>query len=315
MLTYPDNPPLLSKTHSRFDSQAVDTAAAIIRQQLEISEHETPSIGIILGSGLGTAADQLLATGGKSLPYSAIPGMPVPHVTGHHGRFVFGQVQGIRTVMLQGRIHCYEGHALAAVQFGTRLLQTLGVQTLIVTNAAGGIRAGFAPGDLMVITSHLRPLAASWMRWHFIEQTTAPASLVQTAHGRCALVPSTRELLWNKVLRDRISSISSPLRVHEGVYAMMTGPNYETPAEIRAMRRLGADAVGMSTVPEALLAAELGMRVLGVSCITNVAAGLSADSLSHADVTATAAGIETQFANWIANVIEAIGKSECGQPI
>ena len=241
--------------------------------------------------------------------------MPVPHVTGHHGRFVFGQVQGIRTVMLQGRIHCYEGHALAAVQLGTRLLQTLGVQTLIVTNAAGGIRAGFAPGDLMVITSHLRPLAASWMRWHFIEQTTAPASLVQTAHGRCALVPSTRELLWNKVLRDSISSISSPLRVNEGVYAMMTGPNYETPAEIRAMRRLGADAVGMSTVPEALLAAELGMRVLGVSCITNVAAGLSADSLSHADVTATAAGIETQFANWIANVIEAIGKSECGQPI
>ncbi len=132
--------------------------------------------------------------------------------------------------------------------------------------------------------------------------------MVGTANDRCSLVPSSHNLLWSKALRDRISGIRTPLKIHEGIYAMMTGPNYETPAEIRVMQRLGADAVGMSTVPEALLAAELGMQVLGVSCITNVAAGLSASILSHAEVTATAAGIETPFANWLADVIEAIGE-------
>ena len=296
-----------SKTRASINSQAVVNAAASVRQQLDLSDHDTPSVGVILGSGLGTAADQLLAAAGKSLSYTSIPGMPVPHITGHHGRFVYGRLRGIRTVMLQGRNHCYEGHALPSVQFATRLLHALGVQTLIVTNAAGGIRAGFAPGNLMVITSHLRPLAAAWLRWHSIDQTSETSLLADTANGRCSLLPAMHDLLWSKELRDRIVGISSPLRIHEGVYAMMSGPNYETPAEISAMQRLGADAVGMSTVPEALLAAELGMRVLGVSCITNLAAGLSANSLNHADVTATAAGIETQFANWIADVIEAIG--------
>ena len=300
--------------HPCLDLQTARNAAASVRRQLTLAEHDSPSMGVILGSGLGTAADQLLATGGRSLPYSSIPGMPVPHVTGHHGRCVYGRVRGIRTVMLQGRIHCYEGHALQSVQFGTRLLHALGVQTLIVTNAAGGIRAGFAPGDLMVITSHLRPLAASWMRWHSSDHSAAPSSWVETADGRCALVPPAGDLLWSTALRDRISHIRSGLQIHEGVYAMMTGPNYETPAEIRAMQRLGADAVGMSTVPEALLAAELGMQVLGVSCITNVAAGLSGKSLCHAEVTATAAGIETQFANWMADVIEAISERETSVP-
>ena len=309
---YSEHTSASSKTQSPFDLQSVENAAASVRQQLELMAHDTPSIGVILGSGLGTATDQLLSAGGKSLPYTSIPGMPVPHVSGHHGRFVYGQVRGIRTVMLQGRIHGYEGHALHSVQFGTRLLHALGVPTLIVTNAAGGIRAGFAPGNLMIITSHLRPLAASWMRWHSIEHNLKPLSSVETANGRCSLTPSMHDLLWSQVLRDRISNIGSPLQIHEGVYAMMTGPNYETPAEIRAMQRLGADAVGMSTVPEALLAAELGIRVLGVSCITNVAAGLSASILSHADVTATAARIETQFANWIADVIEAIGNMKLG---
>ena len=309
---YSEHTSASSKTQSPFDLQSVENAAASVRQQLELMAHDTPSIGVILGSGLGTATDQLLSAGGKSLPYTSIPGMPVPHVSGHHGRIVYGQVRGIRTVMLQGRIHGYEGHALHSVQFGTRLLHALGVQTLIVTNAAGGIRAGFAPGNLMIITSHLRPLAASWMRWHSIEHNLKPLSSVETANGRCSLTPSMHDLLWSQVLRDRISNIGSPLQIHEGVYAMMTGPNYETPAEIRAVQRLGADAVGMSTVPEALLAAELGIRVLGVSCITNVAAGLSASILSHADVTATAARIETQFANWIADVIEAIGNMKLG---
>ena len=301
---------VLSKTQARCDLQSVENAAASVRRQLALSENDGPSIGVILGSGLGAAADQLLAADGKSLPYASIPGMPVPHVTGHHGRFIYGQVHGIRTLMLQGRIHSYEGYSLQSVQFGTRLLHALGIQTLIVTNAAGGIRAGFTPGNLMVVSSHLRPLAASWMRWHSSEHTSERSSLFETANGRCSLVPSACDLLWSKELRRRISSIRSPLQIHEGVYAMMTGPNYETPAEIRAMQRLGADAVGMSTVPEALLAVELGIRVLGVSCITNIAAGLSANSLSHADVTATAAAIETPFAEWISDAIAAIGKVE-----
>lgn len=305
---YTEHSPTFAKTRPRIDAQAIDDAATSVRRQLALSENHSPSIGVILGSGLGSAADQLLASGGKSLPYASIPGMPVPHVAGHHGRLICGHVHGISTIMLQGRIHCYEGHALSSVQFGTRLLHALGVHTFIVTNAAGGIRNEFMPGDLMIINNHLRPLAASWMRWSSVDHAPAPAYLVESANGRGWLVPSASDLLWNESLRNQIRGIRSSLRIHEGVYAMMTGPNYETPAEIRAMQRFGADAVGMSTVPEALLAAELGMRVLGVSCITNVAAGLSANSLSHLDVTATAAGIETQFTEWLGEVIKTIGE-------
>ena len=164
------------------------------------------------------------------------------------------------TLFLQGRVHYYEGHSHAALTFGVRLLAELGIRRLIVTNAAGGIRADFAPGDLMLLTGHL-----SFLRVH-----------------RPADVPHTRaDHLWNTKLRQLARQSTTSLHVHEGVYAMMSGPCYETPAEVRMLRSLGADAVGMSTVPEAIEAARRKIDVLGVSCITNIASGLSAGTLNH----------------------------------
>ncbi|MEJ7595783.1 MAG: purine-nucleoside phosphorylase [Planctomycetaceae bacterium] len=272
-----------------------------------MSDDDRPCIGVILGSGLGSAADWLLAAGGRSLEYTAIA-MPLPHVIGHTGRLVLGRIDGISVAMLQGRVHCYEGHSIASVEFGTRLLQAMGARTLIVTNAAGGIRADLQPGNLMLITSHLRPFAVCHATRHFNGSPMEMPAQFGLADGRCCGFRKMHDLLWNEELRQQIREISSPLQIREGVYAMMTGPNYETPAEIRALQRLGADAVGMSTVPEALAAASLGMRVLGVSCITNVAAGLSTKSLNHAEVTATAAAIERPFTNWLWDVIRAIGR-------
>ncbi len=297
-----------SQTAGSCDARAVAAASRSVRNLLPMSDDERPFVGLILGSGLGSAADRLLAAGGRSLAYTAIPGMPLPHVVGHTGRLVLGWIDDIPVAMLQGRVHCYEGHLLAAVEFGTRLLHAMGAHTLIVTNAAGGIRAGFQPGDLMLIKSHLRPLAAACITRSAGGNHPVCSDGSGLADGRCSGVPGLHDLLWNESLRQQVRRINSPLRIHEGVYAMMTGPNYETPAEIRAMQRLGADAVGMSTVPEALVAAVLGMGVLGVSCITNSAAGLSTATLSHAEVTATAAAIESPFADWLWDVIAVIGR-------
>ena len=292
------------------DARLAAEAVRSVRDLLPMSDDDRPFIGVILGSGLGSAADSLLALGGRSIAYTAIPGMPLPHVMGHTGRLVLGRIDGIPVAMLQGRVHCYEGHSIGAVEFGSRLLHAMGARTLIVSNAAGGIRAGFQPGSLMLITSHLRPLAVCHSTRHSNDSHVALPAHFGLADGRCSGFRKMHDLLWNEDLRHQIRTINSPLQIHEGVYAMMTGPNYETPAEIRAMQRLGADAVGMSTVPEALAAASLGMRVLGVSCITNVAAGLSTASLSHAEVTATAATIEGPFADWLWEVIKTIGRNE-----
>ena len=292
------------------NARLVTDAVRSVRDLLRMSDDARPVIGVILGSGLGSAGERFLAAGGRSLAYTAIPGMPLPHVVGHPGRLVLGRIDGISVAMLQGRVHLYEGHSIAAVEFGTCLLHGLGARTLIVTNAAGGIRADFQPGSLMLITSHLRPLATCCVTRHPDCGQLELPERSGLANVRCSGTSKMHDLLWNEDLRNQLRAINSPLQIHEGVYAMMTGPNYETPAEIRAMRRLGADAVGMSTVPEALAAASLGMRVLGVSCITNVAAGLSTATLSHADVTATATAIEISFADWLWNVIRVIGRKD-----
>lgn len=304
------------KTHAQLQTaeyrvaRAVANAVRLVCDLLPMADIDRPLIGVILGSGPGSPADRLLAGSGKSLAYTSIPGMPLPHVIGHTGRLVLGRIDGISVAMLQGRVHCYEGHSSAAVAFGTRLLHAMGARTLIVTNAAGGIRADFQPGSLMLITSHLRPLATCCVTRHPDCGQLELPERSGLANARCSGTSKMHDLLWNEDLRNQLRPINSPLQIHEGVYAMMTGPNYETPAEIRAMRRLGADAVGMSTVPEALAAASLGMRVLGVSCITNVAAGLSTATLSHADVTATATAIEISFADWLWNVIRVIGRED-----
>ena len=313
------------KTHAQsrsvagYDAQLLAEAVRSVRDLLPMCDDERPVFGVILGSGLGSAADRLLAAGGKSLPYPAILGMPLPHVVGHTARLVLGRIDGISVAMLQGRVHFYEGHSIAAVEFGTRLLHAMGARTLIVTNAAGGIRPDFQPGNLMLITSHLRPLATGYITRHADCGHVESPDRSALADARCSGVPSQYDLLWNEDLRHQIRHINAPLQIHEGVYAMMTGPNYETPAEIRVMQRLGADAVGMSTVPEALVAASLGIRLLGVSCITNIAAGRSPAPLSHADVTATAASIQVPFADWLWDVIGVLGsknpKMVSGSPV
>ena len=298
-----------SQTAGCCDARTVANAATSVRDRLLISDDDFPLIGVILGSGLGAAAERMLAVGGKSLEYTAIPGMPLPQMVGHSGRFVLGRIDGVPVAMLQGRVHYYEGHSIAAVEFGTRLLHAMGVRTLIITNAAGGIRAGLQPGNLMLITSHLRALVTLCARGPSKHGHAEVSVRSEPVNARCSGVPRLHDLLWNETLRNQVRYIHSPLQIHEGVYAMMTGPNYETPAEILAMQRMGADAVGMSTVPEALVAASLGMRTLGISCITNVAAGLSASTLSHADVITTAAAIERPFADWLWNVIGVIGNT------
>jgi len=284
-----------SKSVEHFNEQSVALAAEGVRRQLGIDEDEAPVVGVILGSGLGAAADRLRSNDGKSIAYKSIPGMPCTLVAGHTGRLIVGRIAGVPVAFLQGRVHSYEGHSTFAIEFGTRLLHAMGVRTMLITNAAGGIRSEFQPGDLMVISSHLRPLAAIEAR----NQSERD---------------EMQKLLWNEDLRQRIRQIKSSLKIHQGVYAMMTGPCYETPAEIRMMQKFGADAVGMSTVPEALTAASLGMRVLGVSCITNIAAGLSTATLSHADVTATATSIEIPFSDWLWDVIRIVSSEPAKSP-
>lgn len=289
---------------TRSDDRDVERAVSVLRAMPEMQDSVSPQIGVILGSGLGLSADRLLSSRGKSVSYEDIPGMPVPQVAGHSGRLVFCAVHGRSIAILQGRVHFYEGCAVESVTFGVRLLSCLGIQQVIITNAAGGIRDGILPGDLMLISDHIRPLAAAGLRFESIKANQSP--LVGDAG---------RRLLWSNTLRDAATSVRTQLRIHQGVYSMMTGPAYETAAEIRMLRWLGADAVGMSTVPEALCAASLGIEVLGVSCITNVAAGLSAQLLSHHDVTTTAASIEAPFTDWLLNVIATLVTARDGNGV
>ncbi len=237
-----------------YDAPSVTFAVETIRRLLPNASDEHPRVGVILGSGLGTAAVRLLSNGGESIDYTSIPGMPSPLVAGHAGRLLLGRIAGLPVALLQGRVHSYEGHSNAAVEFSTRVLHAMGVKTILITNAAGGIRTGFQPGNLMVISSHMRPLAAI----HQPHRSEHEHDRIPDSTGRgCSDISRMQELLWSENLRERIRTINTSLKIHEGVYAMMTGPNYETPAEIRMLQRLGADAVGMSSVPEALTAAAL----------------------------------------------------------
>jgi purine-nucleoside phosphorylase len=255
-----------------------------------------PRVGCVLGSGLGVAADRLLHSGGRALAWQDIPEMPVPAVAGHFGRFVGGTIEDVPVVLQQGRVHMYEGHGHDSLVAGVRLMIRLGIRAVVITNAAGGIRSGFQPGDLMLIRDHIR--------W--------PGAFIAGMSGLSDVRSNSHRCTWPESLRRITSLIKTPLRVHSGVYAMMPGPNYETPAEIRAARTLGADAVGMSTVPEAVEAARLGIPALGISCITNIAAGLSQKTLSHDDVTSTADAVKQPFADWLFAVLVSIGAtSEC----
>ena len=247
-------------------------------------------IGVILGSGLGDYAEAL--EDAVKLPYSEIPGFPRSTVAGHAGMWCCGTLYGKRVVMMQGRFHCYEGYSMKDVTLPVRVMQKIGVKTLIVTNAAGGVNLGYHPGELMVIGDMF--------------SMTAQNPLI--GPNLDAFGPRFPDMscAFDKELRALAHECASEqgFALREGVYAQMTGPTYETPAEIRMLRTLGADAVGMSTVPEVIVARHGGMRVLGISCITNMAAGILDQPLNHAEVTETANRVKGQFRNLLDRIIE-----------
>ena len=247
-------------------------------------------IGVILGSGLGDYAEAL--EDAVKLPYSEIPGFPRSTVAGHAGMWCCGTLYGKRVVMMQGRFHYYEGYGMKDVTLPVRVMQKIGVKTLIVTNAAGGVNLGYHPGELMVIGD--------------IFSMTAQNPLI--GPNLDAFGPRFPDMscAFDKELRALAHECANEqgFALREGVYAQMTGPTYETPAEIRMLRTLGADAVGMSTVPEVLVARHGGMRVLGISCITNMAAGILDQPLNHAEVTETANRVKGQFRNLLDRIIE-----------
>jgi purine-nucleoside phosphorylase len=241
-----------------------------------------PDVAIVLGSGLGAFADSLSHP--VSLPYESIPHWPASRVVGHAGRLVAGTTKdGERVLALSGRVHFYEGHDLSTVTFATRVLGRLGVRTLFLTNAAGGINTKFKRGALMLIDDHIN-----------LQGTNPLIGPNDERFGR--RFPDMSEI-YSKRLRGLAAAAAKKikLQIQHGVYLAVTGPSYETPAEIRAFRTLGADAVGMSTVAEAIVARHMGIEVLGISCISNMAAGILPQALTEEEVIETTSRVRHQF--------------------
>ena len=251
-----------------------------------------PAVALILGSGLGDYADTLEDS--VRIPYSEIPNFPQPTVEGHCGAFVFGKKEGKEVVVAQGRVHYYEGLPMQEITLPVRVLAALGVKSLVLTNAAGGVNLSYKPGTLMLIADHI----------NFSGVNPLIGPNLDKFGPR---FPDMSDL-YTKSLRDAIreNAAAGGIPLAEGVYLMCSGPNYETPAEIRAFRTLGADAVGMSTVPEALVAGHSGMQVVGVSCITNMAAGVLPVKLSHAEVMETAARVHDLFHKLVDIIIKTV---------
>ena len=261
-------------------------AADVVRSRVR----DLPRTAVILGSGLGDFASSL--TEAVTIPYAELPHWPVSRVIGHDGKLVVGHSRGRLVAALAGRCHAYEGYDLRTVTFSVRVLGVLGIQTLIVTNAAGGVNTGFSPGALMVIDDHINLMGLN--------------PLVGANDERFGpRFPDMTEVYSTRLrsLADRSGKAMS-LRLPHGTYIAVLGPSYETPAEIRYLRTIGADAVGMSTVPEAIVARHMGMEVLGISCITNMAAGVLPKPLDHAEVMATAHRVRGQFIGLLEGVIE-----------
>ena len=262
-------------TPARYD--AVAEAAKTIQDRIG----DVPDVAVVLGSGLGAFASSL--AGAVVVPYAVIPHWPASKVVGHAGELVAGSVDGRRVIALSGRAHVYEGHAMAVATFGTRVLGLLGVKSLVLTNAAGGINLSFKQGALMLISDHINLMGGNPLVGPNDERF-GPRFPDMTTCYSARLRQAARE-----------AAAAAGIKIEEGVYIAVTGPSYETPAEIRAFRTMGADAVGMSTVPEAIVARHMGMEVAGISCITNMAAGVLPEPLVHEEVMATAARVRDQF--------------------
>lgn len=242
----------------------IDKACTYIKEQTALE----PEWGLVLGSGLGSLAEEI--TDKTVLPYGEIPGFLESTVEGHQGRLIIGLLDGKRVLAMQGRFHYYEGYDLAEVTFPIRVMAALGVKKLILTNAAGGINRNFQPGDIMLLRDHINLLGNNPLRGRNIPGTRFPDMTEVYSNNLCRLM--------------REAALAEKIPLKEGVYCAVAGPSYETPAEIRFLGLIGADAVGMSTVPEAIVARQCELEVAGLSCITNLAAGLSLNKLNHEEV-------------------------------
>jgi len=250
----------------------------------------TPELGMVLGSGLGALASEIESA--VEFKYEDIPEFPVSTVKGHEGKLIFGTLSGKKVLAMKGRFHFYEGYDMKTAAFGIRVMKLLGINNVLITNAAGGINENFSEGCLMLITDHIG----------FIGPSPLAGSNIDEFGPR---FPDMCEV-YSKKLRVIAKACAQEigLPVEQGVYCYAQGPQYETPAEIRAMRILGADAVGMSTVPEAVAANHAGMNVLGISCITNMAAGMLDKPLSHKEVMETTERVRDQFMKYVKTIIE-----------
>jgi len=255
-----------------------------------------PQVGVVLGSGLGGFAGSL--GNAQAVPYSEIPHMPPTSVSGHAGHLHLGTVAGVEVACLQGRAHLYEGHPAERVVFGVRLLAKLGCFAVLLTNAAGGIRTSFKPGSLMLVSDHI----------NLTGQNPLLGPNVDALGTRFPDMSRGYDPRLAALARDAAHDLG--IRLEEGVYAGMLGPSYETPAEIRMLRMLGADAVGMSTVLEVIAARHMGVRAAAISCITNMAAGMTAAALDHSEVERTAGQTKDTFVKLLTAWIERIAAAD-----
>jgi purine-nucleoside phosphorylase len=274
----------------------LDEAAAAVRKRVS----SLPLVGVVLGSGLGSWAEELERS--TSIPYAEIPHMPRPAVAGHPGKLWVGASGDVTVACLQGRVHLYEGYSPEQVVFGVRLLARLGCRSVLLTNAAGGIRPVFQAGDFMLVKDHLN------------------------LTGRNPLLGPNEDALGTRfpdmtnVYDPRLGALAreaasdAGITLHEGIYAALLGPSYETPAEIAMFRQLGADAVGMSTVPEIIALRHMRVRTAAISCITNLAAGLSKTGLDHAEVEATAMRSHDRFVALLSRWVARVGEAALGSP-
>lgn len=266
----------------------LEESAAYIRSRMS----QKPRMGIVLGSGLGAFVDQIKVE--ATIPYDEIPGFIPPTVEGHGGRLILGSVGSVPVACLQGRIHFYEGHSMASIVHPTRTLAMLGIEILMLTNSAGGLDPAMKPGDFMIIDDHINLMGDNPLKGPNISQLGPRFPDMSEAYDR--------------KLNDKMAEILTGLKIRfsRGIYCGVSGPTYETPAEVRYLQQIGGKAVGMSTVPESIAANHLGLRVCALSCITNPAAGLSKQKLSHEEVTQTAKMVEDKFCAFLKEFISGL---------
>lgn len=252
-----------------------------------------PQVALVLGSGLGDYGDTMKIV--DTLEYSEIEGFPVSTVPGHRGRFIFGYVGDVRVVCMQGRVHYYEGYEMSDVVLPIRLMKLMGAKVLFLTNAAGGVQLGMKAGDLMAITGHIATFVPSPLIGENIDELGPRFPDMSEVYNRDLI----------QIVKKQAIEVGIDLK--EGTYVQLTGPAYETPQEIAMLRMLGASAVGMSTVCEAIAANHMGMKIVGISCITNLAAGITPFTLTHEEVQRTADEVAPKFKALVTRVIEEIG--------